>query len=459
MMFINTIITMFNNVAIDVAIGLVFIYLLYSLLATILEEIIAQILDLRARMLVKSIRVLLDDRTEASGNLLQRWMKHVSQNLEHFFCPLCNSTLSKAFYQHPTIKYLSQSSWRSKPSYIGAYNFSTTLIKMLRGREYDGTEPVMNAIYRSLFEQNSVVVGQGANVVAAPIGPETLDQIRQLYIDAQKDVDRFKALLERWFDETMDRTSGWYKRQSQLILFIIGLVLAIIFNVDTIAIQAILSKDKGAREQLVQLAVRSTGKYDTLTRQFTKVRTKDSTKAYVIDSLHPAKDSAFVWQYTYHDTSTVSDSALKDAYKVVMNDVNNANSILGLGTSYTDSCKKCEEINDSINCSTHPPDSTTLDRLQSSLKKRNCDKLLCKQFKWLQYHPLQGGGATTIIGWILTALAISLGAPFWFDILNKVIRLRAAGPKPSDKDSNTPNSKNSATDNNDAGSSPVKRVG
>lgn len=35
-----------------------------------------------------------------------------------------------------------------------------------------------------------------------------------------------------------------------------------------------------------------------------------------------------------------------------------------------------------------------------------------------------------IVGWIITAVAISLGAPFWFDPLQKVVNIRAAGPKP-----------------------------
>lgn len=37
-----------------------------------------------------------------------------------------------------------------------------------------------------------------------------------------------------------------------------------------------------------------------------------------------------------------------------------------------------------------------------------------------------------IAGWLLTVFAISLGAPFWFDMLNKIARLRAAGKKPDD---------------------------
>lgn len=36
-------------------------------------------------------------------------------------------------------------------------------------------------------------------------------------------------------------------------------------------------------------------------------------------------------------------------------------------------------------------------------------------------------------GWAITALAIFLGAPFWFDLLSKVVNLRGSGTKPSTK--------------------------
>ncbi len=31
------------------------------------------------------------------------------------------------------------------------------------------------------------------------------------------------------------------------------------------------------------------------------------------------------------------------------------------------------------------------------------------------------------MGWFVTALAISLGAPFWFDVLKKIITIRSSG--------------------------------
>jgi hypothetical protein len=40
------------------------------------------------------------------------------------------------------------------------------------------------------------------------------------------------------------------------------------------------------------------------------------------------------------------------------------------------------------------------------------------------------GWLAKIVGLLLTAIAVSLGAPFWFDLLNKLVSLRAAGKPP-----------------------------
>jgi hypothetical protein len=38
-----------------------------------------------------------------------------------------------------------------------------------------------------------------------------------------------------------------------------------------------------------------------------------------------------------------------------------------------------------------------------------------------------------LLGLLLTGIAISLGAPFWFDLLNKVVSIRSAGRSPAEK--------------------------
>ena len=38
-----------------------------------------------------------------------------------------------------------------------------------------------------------------------------------------------------------------------------------------------------------------------------------------------------------------------------------------------------------------------------------------------------------LLGWLITALAATLGAPFWFDTLNRFISIRSAGKAPEEK--------------------------
>ena len=49
-----------------------------------------------------------------------------------------------------------------------------------------------------------------------------------------------------------------------------------------------------------------------------------------------------------------------------------------------------------------------------------------------------------VLGWIVTALAISLGAPFWFDLLSKLVHLRGTGSNPDEKDENNRKKRQSA---------------
>jgi hypothetical protein len=52
------------------------------------------------------------------------------------------------------------------------------------------------------------------------------------------------------------------------------------------------------------------------------------------------------------------------------------------------------------------------------------------------------GGATAwalkIVGLLVTVLALTLGAPFWFDVLSKAASLRSAGPRPVLSDAPSP---------------------
>ncbi|RAJ80383.1 hypothetical protein CLV59_105492 [Chitinophaga dinghuensis] len=371
---------MFNNTVLDVFIGLIFIYLLYSLLATILQEMFSRWLSLRTHNLTYAIRVMLEDRKELVFKNpalapIGRFLKTQKDTITHFFVPFPDNTLANAFYKHPTIKYLGESQWKRKPAYIHPETFSQTLIQILRGESYDATEPQINRIEDVLFRKNGFETYQNGRSVIIPIDSETLRHLRHIFLDSQRDIERFRILLENWFNETMDRAAGWYKRSVQLMLLIIGLALAISFNIDTIAIYKLLSRDKTVREQMVQLAIADAGKYKQM-----------------VESMSP-KDSA-----NARKLAADSDSLRKQTLDSLKTAADRAQNLFSVSEKYQSS-----DVN-----------------------------------KWL--------------GRLLTALAISLGAPFWFDLLNKLIQLRSTGPKPATAP--TPNTTEPQKDINS-----IKRVG
>jgi hypothetical protein len=338
---------MFNNVALDVFIGLVFIFLLYSLLATVIQEIIARWLALRSRMLVKALRRMLEDGADAGEAFIF---------FKRFMQPVKPGTFLEKFYSHPTIKYLGEDRIFSKPSYLHAHNFSQTIIHLLRGEQYDGRNANESELIAKAIESNSLTINN--ETISKLINAQTLRNLKHLFADARQDTFLFKNKLEDWYEETMERASGWYKKQTQFILVIIGFIIAWCFNVDSIAIAKILMKDKKAREQMVQLAASRQAQYAVILDSTSKDKTAGDTARLSI--------------------AAPSDTFLQQTYQTLKDDATSAMDILGLGKSVSPHQKQDLKF-------------------------------------W---------------GWLLTALAISLGAPFWFDLLNKFMKLREGGPKP-----------------------------
>jgi len=401
---------MSNNNTLDVIIGLVFIYLLYSLLATTIQEMIAVKLSFRGKFLEKAIMRMLDDDTYARKWEVKDMFQMSINKLSKEDKEKKKTSFSTAFYQHPLMKYLSEKTGLRKPAYIKAETFSKVVVDLLKGNDLAaGESPVANiqhtlttgrlkwkyfvhkgsngqpqerkyeetrALQRrrivhkekhmTIFEGETVIElesdetdvmlfnGQGKSDVETIIPSETRDFINSIWVDAQGDVSKFTLYLENWFHETMDRASGWYKRYTQFILLVVGLFVAVVFNVDTIRIAAKLQKDPTLRADMVRQA-----------------------DAFV--KAHPNLDAELAGR----DNATAK--VLKSTRDSMMHELKVANGTLGIG-------------------------------IDSYSAKDIPDFLL------------------SVLGWLITALAISLGAPFWFDLLNKFIRLRGsvAPSKPKD---------------------------
>jgi hypothetical protein len=100
-------------------------------------------------------------------------------------------------------------------------------------------------------------------IKTSPDIPDSLRKsLTRIIETARSETDRYDKVLanariatEQWFDDAMDRVSGWYKRQTQLIVLGLALVVCFGSNADTFVIANTLFKDDAVRQALVAQAV------------------------------------------------------------------------------------------------------------------------------------------------------------------------------------------------------------
>jgi hypothetical protein len=259
---------MFNNTAIEVFIGLISIYLLYSLLATILMEAFAKFMGLRARNTLKAISKLLDDSSFSERSAIERLFSGQSRTV--FSETFKGRPFTALFYAHPNIKNLGSNNFNRKPSDISADLFSETLTQLLRGDTFKGDENQVQLIANNLqpAQTGSAVlpvprffthekIGH-TELGEAPAGinihPLTTYQLRQFVFESHSDIAQLQARFILWYNQMMERATGWYIKQTRIILFFIGFILAMAFKINTIAIADSLSTDDAARGYMMKLA-------------------------------------------------------------------------------------------------------------------------------------------------------------------------------------------------------------
>ena len=297
---------MLNNVVLDVFIGIVLVYLLYSLFITIIGEMIATWMNLRSRILRVSIEKMLNDGLHNKNISGQPVVKRLWDVVQRFFlkefAEFKNSFAGK-FYAAPAIKYLSDNGGehrttftQTKPSYISADMFASALIQILKDKGVGNTDS----------EKINFCLQFNTHLIQ----PASLKSLRDHFENAGGDISILKERFKSWYIETQDRATGWYKKKLQLILFWLGLIVAVMFNVDSIGIVKILSKDKDARNQLTNMAVAL------------------------------SKDSAKYAPFINSKGDTIHAQAILDSgYAHISKDISDANMVLGLGWPLADMVK------------------------------------------------------------------------------------------------------------------------
>jgi len=389
----NNVLQMSENVALNVVIGLIFIYLLYSLLATVISEIIATQIGLRARNLKEAIDLMLnDEKIDDNGIGSRLWdTLKLTKNPD-------NERIEK-FYNNPEIKYLGSTGIFKNPSSFKAVTFSRTLLYELNG---SGTMDKNRIVAELLHSINPAATPSPHQVGTTDDHIATLDKqtaqfVLSLYNDSYGDLVKFKLQLEAWFDRTMEQATEWYRRKIQIILMAIGFLMAWFFNADTFTIISKLSTDKDARDKLVTVAVAYTQNYQ-------------QAPGIPNLSLGPEKFDSL--------------NAIKQKLE---QDVANANTILGIGGWPADTVTYVIDSKSGKKLYTPLIDELSLSERQRAIDNGIIPFSRCEKwnylFRLLLHH---------FFGFLITAIAISLGAPFWYDLLNKLMKLRTSMKQETD---------------------------
>lgn len=301
---------MFNSTILDVAIGLISLYLLLALICTTVNEWISGIFKTRGKMLAEGLKNLLQGQTVDQKSLLD------------------------VFQAHPLIAGLRRDD--AGPSYIAPRTFALAIMDVITPQQpgvitFEDLETGINKL---------------------PDG-ETKRSLLALIQNTNRNLDNAEAAIEGWFNHTMDRVSGWYTRHKQVLTVVISVILTLFVNADTIGIANKLWANPTLRQELVNHA-------------------KGQVTA------------------EYKDTNPKPDKPeIKPALTQLQEQLG------GVAGWSEDWNRAGKSFNTAFS-------------------------------KMVAYH---------IPGWILTIIAVSLGAPFWFDALKTFMNIRASGKPPAE----TPN--------------------
>ncbi len=376
---------MFGSGLMEIAIGMVFVYLLLSLLCTVLNEWISGLLGMRARNLEEGIRSLFTDgalRAASNGATAE--------------------SLADALYDHGLIQSLYRSTWINKlqgrpgrPSYIPARTFAVALLDILAPANADGSES-LTAVRAAAWRLPD---SKGKQALLAILG------------QVQGGLEEARDAIENWYNDGMDRVSGWYKRKSQMVLIVLAIIVTVISNTDSILVARTFWNSPTLRASAVAAAddyVQGGGQ-----------RGSPGLQGAASLSAGP-QDAPQLTPGVTQQPHLPAERALDDQVPTGKRP----------GGDAADIATRVGEITNQLGGLQlpigwplkYPGKEGAAPGRAAYNGSANASAPIVPDLRAFPNDPK--AQMFRILGWFTTAIAVSLGAPFWFDVLNKFMVVR-----------------------------------
>ena len=338
------------SVVLEVAIGLILMYLVLSLIVSAVNEFLAGLTDRRADFLRKGLENML------------------------------GQALTGRLYQHGLIRGLVRrnSLAHRSPSYLSSSTFSAALMDLL-SRIQIPAQPATSSETELLQARLANLSSEaGGQVPALNIGPLSVEDAQahgdlkealSVFASDAADLAQVKERVEAWFDEAMDRVSGWYRRRTRAVLLVVGAILVGWLNADTVTVAQQLWIDPSVRGAALAAA------QDVIAQESADASTP-TPPVPGAEPVPPVKPAADL------EPAEAAESA-------------------------AEAIGDLEEIGLPLGWSPEQRPTGT--------------------WAW----------ALKALGLLLTTLAVSFGATFWFDLLKRLVGLRASGPPPPEANGTT----------------------
>lgn len=423
----------FENPYLDTIISLVLVYALLSILVSIIVEGWNRNLKARGVFLQRMVFKLLDDPV--------------------------NRNYGYRIYQHPIISKMRKDG-NGYPHYIPAEGFANALIDSLAEQAYTTSYRAFlgDTDVNDRYSTNSLSAAERAQLVFRKVVSPTTSgnsgkepapgnrliagvkamadselksllgnfierSLKPFKADANSpetlrlDLDKLKGEIGHWFDDYMDRCSGQFKEEQRRKLWIAGFLVAITLNVDSLHLTKVFLLDSDLRERMVSEAERVADGYEAEKQRLGKdTLSTDELLRVAQNAVDSARLQAVLEQREKQlEQLTQVDSVFDAQAEQVLAHVRSWQ--LPLGWNRTEAPWSWFPALGGEPLKSIPKEFKPSQRaLLQHFRKRNRGSI-GNFIKWAA-------------GILITSWSLSLGAPFWFEALSKLINIRRSGPKP-----------------------------